>query len=94
MNFLSGMSGLGFILVSESENDIHIFLTPGFISDALVSSGSYATTHVCCEASCLEVVKSALSCTTSGMNALYNTILASHGWRCCILQYQLQTWPL
>lgn len=28
MNFLSGMNGLGFILVGESENDIHIFSDP------------------------------------------------------------------
>lgn len=54
MNFLSGMNGLGFILVGESENDIHIFSDPLVLFPmALVSPGSYAATHVFCEGSYL-----------------------------------------
>lgn len=85
MNFLSGMNGLGFILVGKSENDIHIFSDPLVLFPmALVSPGSYAATHVSFEESYLEVVENALSWSMLGMNALYKTNLAHRGWWCTL----------
>lgn len=95
MNFLSGMNGLGFILVGESDNDIHIFSDPLVLFPiALVSPGSYAATHVFYEESYLEVGESALSWSMLGMMRCTRRTWHVGVGGVYYREHQLQTWLL